>query len=90
MDGTTLDNVIDYFNYVAVPAMMIYWFGFVPEGWEVPAAAAIMTPMVPMPLAPPVTTATLFANRIRPPFAFLSPQSSMQRIWRGKLWTSEH
>ena len=41
-DGTTLDNVIDYFNYVAVPAMMIYWFGFVPEGWEVPAAAAIM------------------------------------------------
>jgi phosphatidylcholine synthase len=41
-DGTTLDNVIDYFNYVAVPAMMIYWFGFVPEGTEVYAAAAIM------------------------------------------------
>lgn len=41
-DGATLDNVIDYFNYVAVPAMMIYWFGFVPEGWETPAAAAIM------------------------------------------------
>ncbi len=34
-DGATLDNVIDYFNYVAVPAMMIYWFGFVPEGTEV-------------------------------------------------------
>jgi phosphatidylcholine synthase len=41
-DGTTLDNVIDYFNYVAVPAMMIYWFGFVPPGWEIPASAAIM------------------------------------------------
>ena len=41
-DGATLDNVIDYFNYVAVPAMMIYWFGFVPEGTEVYAAAAIM------------------------------------------------
>ena len=41
-DGTTLDNVIDYFNYVAVPAMMIYWFGFVPEGWATAAAAAIM------------------------------------------------
>ncbi len=41
-DGTTLDNVIDYFNYVAVPAMMIYWFGFVPAGTEPYAAAAIM------------------------------------------------
>jgi phosphatidylcholine synthase len=41
-DGATLDNVIDYFNYVAVPAMMIYWFGFVPPGWEIPASAAIM------------------------------------------------
>ncbi len=41
-DGATLDNVIDYFNYVAVPAMMIYWFGFVPAGWETPTAAAIM------------------------------------------------
>jgi phosphatidylcholine synthase len=42
MDGTTLDNVIDYFNYVAVPAMMVYWFGFVPPGWEIVAAATIM------------------------------------------------
>ena len=41
-DGATLDNVIDYFNYVAVPAMMIYWFGFVPEGFEIPATCAIM------------------------------------------------
>ena len=42
LDGTTLDNVIDYFNYVAVPALMIYWFGLVPAGWEIPTAATIM------------------------------------------------
>ena len=42
VDGTTLDNVIDYFNYVAVPAMMIYWFDFMPEGYATLAAAAIM------------------------------------------------
>jgi phosphatidylcholine synthase len=41
-DGATLDNVIDYFTYVAVPAMMIYWFGIVPPGWELPIAAGIM------------------------------------------------
>jgi phosphatidylcholine synthase len=29
-DGATLDNVIDYFTYVAVPALMIYWFNMVP------------------------------------------------------------
>ena len=42
VDGTTLDNVIDYFNYVAVPAMMIYWFGLVPQGWETATAAGVM------------------------------------------------
>lgn len=41
-DGATLDNVIDYFTYVAVPAMMIYWFGIVPPGWELPVSAGIM------------------------------------------------
>jgi len=41
-DGTTLDNVIDYFNYVFVPAVMVYYFGMVPPGWEIPAAAGIM------------------------------------------------
>ncbi|MGI9482763.1 MAG: CDP-alcohol phosphatidyltransferase family protein [Hyphomicrobiales bacterium] len=41
-DGATLDNVIDYFTYVVVPALMVYWFGVVPPGWEVPAAATIM------------------------------------------------
>ncbi len=42
VDGTTLDNVIDYFNYVAVPAMLVYWFGLVPAGWETVATATIM------------------------------------------------
>lgn len=42
VDGATLDNVIDYFNYVAVPALMVYWFDVVPPGWEVASAALIM------------------------------------------------
>ncbi len=42
VDGATLDNVIDYFNYVAVPAMMIYWFNLVPEGWATVTAAGVM------------------------------------------------
>ena len=42
VDGATLDNVIDFFNYVAVPALMIYWFGLVPQGWEIATAAGIM------------------------------------------------
>ncbi|MFV0294752.1 MAG: CDP-alcohol phosphatidyltransferase family protein, partial [Hyphomicrobiaceae bacterium] len=34
VDGRTLDNVIDFFTYVAVPALMIYWFNMTPvEGW---------------------------------------------------------
>jgi phosphatidylcholine synthase len=41
-DGRTLDNVIDFFNYVAVPALMIYWFGMVPGTWGLVAAATIM------------------------------------------------
>ena len=35
IDGSTLDNVIDYLNYVIIPALMIYWFQFVPIGWEI-------------------------------------------------------
>lgn len=41
-DGATLDNVIDYFTYVAVPAMMVYWFGIVPPGTEIYVSAGIM------------------------------------------------
>lgn len=35
IDGSTLDNVIDYLNYVIIPALMIYWFQLVPAGWEI-------------------------------------------------------
>ena len=44
VDGRTLDNVIDFFNYVAVPALMVYWFDMVPDAWglNVGAAACIM------------------------------------------------
>ena len=35
IDGTTLDNVIDYLNYVIIPALMVYWFQLVPSGWEI-------------------------------------------------------
>jgi phosphatidylcholine synthase len=49
VDGRTLDNVIDFFTYVAVPALMVYWFQMVPldfifsgQTWSLIAAAAIM------------------------------------------------
>ena len=35
IDGSTLDNVIDYLNYVIIPALMVYWFQLVPPGWEI-------------------------------------------------------
>ena len=35
IDGSTLDNVIDYLNYVIIPALMVYWFQLVPVGWEI-------------------------------------------------------
>ncbi len=48
-DGATLDNVIDYFTYVAVPALMVYWFKMVPgtvlfsgETWSLICAVIIM------------------------------------------------
>ena len=30
VDGSTLDNVIDMFNYSILPVLMIYWFSMVP------------------------------------------------------------
>ena len=42
IDGSTLDNVIDYFTYVFIPALMIYWFGMVPPGWEIICSASIL------------------------------------------------
>ncbi len=45
VDGGTLDNVIDFFNYVAVPALMVYWFdSMMTDMWglNIAAAACIM------------------------------------------------
>ena len=48
-DGASLDLVIDYFTYVAVPALMIYWFNMVPldlffsgTTWSLIAAVLVM------------------------------------------------
>jgi phosphatidylcholine synthase len=48
-DGASLDLVIDFFTYVAVPALMIYWFNMVPvphlletSTWSLMAGALIM------------------------------------------------
>jgi phosphatidylcholine synthase len=48
-DGASLDLVIDYFTYVAVPALMIYWFNMVPldlffsgSTWSLVCAVIIM------------------------------------------------
>ena len=48
-DGASLDLVIDFFTYVAVPALMIYWFKMVPvpfyfdpSTWSLVAGALIM------------------------------------------------
>jgi phosphatidylcholine synthase len=48
-DGASLDLVIDFFTYVAVPALMIYWFNMVPapfwfsaSTWSLICAALIM------------------------------------------------
>ena len=45
IDGTTLDNVIDYLNYVIIPALMVYWFQLVPIGWEkiIPAGMILVS-----------------------------------------------
>jgi phosphatidylcholine synthase len=42
IDGSALDLVIDYLNYVIIPALMIYWFQFVPPGWEIYIPAGIV------------------------------------------------
>lgn len=41
-DGAVLDLVIDYLTYTVIPALLIYRFGLVPDGWGIPAAAYIM------------------------------------------------
>lgn len=41
-DGALLDNMIDYLNYVVVPAIFIYSFGFLPEQFALFAVSLIM------------------------------------------------
>jgi phosphatidylcholine synthase len=40
-DGSLLDNIVDYFTYVIVPAFFIYESGIVPHGLAMFSAAAI-------------------------------------------------
>ena len=35
IDGKMLDSVIDFFNYIIIPSVMIYWFKFVPSPFEI-------------------------------------------------------
>ena len=42
VDGAVLDLVVDYLTYVLVPAIFIYWFGFLPAGWSLAGAGFIL------------------------------------------------
>ena len=35
IDGKMLDSVIDFFNYIIIPSVMIYWFKLVPTPFEI-------------------------------------------------------
>ena len=35
IDGKMLDSIIDFFNYIIIPSVMIYWFKFVPTPFEI-------------------------------------------------------
>jgi len=42
INGAVLDNIVDYFTYVIIPALMVYWFSLVPPGWELGVASMIL------------------------------------------------
>ena len=42
INGENLDNIIDYLNYVFLPAFVIYWLDFVPSGLEIISAFIIL------------------------------------------------
>jgi len=42
INGEILDNIIDYLNYVFVPAFIVYWLDFVPEGTQLLSALIIL------------------------------------------------
>ena len=35
IDGKMLDSVIDFFNYIIIPSIMIFWFNLVPMSFEI-------------------------------------------------------
>ena len=35
IDGRMLDSVIDFFSYIIIPSVMIYWFKLVPTPFEI-------------------------------------------------------
>src|SRR5262249_48989278 len=39
IDGTLLDNVVDYVTYVLVPAYFLIALHLLPAGWEIPVAS---------------------------------------------------
>ncbi len=41
-DGALLDNLVDYFAYVLVPALLVCDAHLLPRGWNLPAAAAMI------------------------------------------------
>ena len=42
IDGKMLDSVIDFFNYIIIPSLMIYWFKFVPAPFEIIVPSIIL------------------------------------------------
>jgi phosphatidylcholine synthase len=42
IDGAILDNIVDYLNYVFIPALMVYWFELVPSQFSLFAVALIL------------------------------------------------
>jgi phosphatidylcholine synthase len=41
-DGALMDNIIDYFTYVVVPALFLYTSAVLPPGWGIVGACAIL------------------------------------------------
>lgn len=42
IDGAVLDHVVDYTTYTMIPAIFLYRFGLVPDGFGLPAAGFIL------------------------------------------------
>ena len=42
IEGAILDNIVDYLNYVFIPALMVYWFELVPSQFSLLSVALIL------------------------------------------------